>query len=664
MKQSMRLSGVDPSIIRELSGIYKPFVKAFKELVANAYDADATTIKASLDPNFTWLELLDDGCGMTPYHFHHDFTRLGGSSARLKGGRSPGGRPRVGFKGIGFLAVARYCRALEVESISARPYRTELEVATGKRTTQSIAKLVGDLIPFDDIADKIKITSILAVGKDINVKLKAGKDYEIGAKQVRFLSQNARGARAHRYCLEVDCSQMVLAAKIDFDYLLGLENSANLSELEDFCQLTTRAREEKKDPRSFTRLRLRDLKDFVIRDLGAPPIRGKTKNIVFKSGKDRFLWDLARSSPIRDEVSAATNSKFLSDWRTAQETEDLPTLEMKWGTDKSRVLRRPIFIPSKGGQPIDETLRKVCISEAGLRVEGYILARSEVIYPAELRGIAIRVHNVTVGNAGFFGWENILSGPRKAALSQISGELCVHEGLEASDAINPGRESFYEENPHYRTLKHILTGSGETIGGIVGTAVNEILDRIRVRSQVRDSIEAARVRRRTLSDISGATGFYARPGSREAKSLMAFFRSGSSRCELAEAKTLSLRPGHKLGGFEVESTSDLGTAFEIDYENRRVRMDYGQEAWSTSVFLHGQYYELVVKDGRPNQPICEFDHERKRIYVNWGHPVKQNMDDQAFLKSAVLFRLAYHAAPDDADSMMSLALGMMSFRSE
>ncbi len=32
----MRLSGIDPSIIRELSGIYKPFVKAFKELVSNA----------------------------------------------------------------------------------------------------------------------------------------------------------------------------------------------------------------------------------------------------------------------------------------------------------------------------------------------------------------------------------------------------------------------------------------------------------------------------------------------------------------------------------------------------------------------------------------------------------------------------------------------------
>jgi len=40
----MRLSGVDPGIIRELSGIYKPFVKAFKELLSNSFDADAKGI--------------------------------------------------------------------------------------------------------------------------------------------------------------------------------------------------------------------------------------------------------------------------------------------------------------------------------------------------------------------------------------------------------------------------------------------------------------------------------------------------------------------------------------------------------------------------------------------------------------------------------------------
>src|SRR5580698_3632825 len=107
----MKLSGIDPGIIRELSGIYKPFIKAFKELISNAYDADAKRITVKLDDDFSRLTVSDDGIGMTPFDFHQDFARLGGSTAWQHGGKSPGGRSRIGYKGIGFLAVARYCKS-------------------------------------------------------------------------------------------------------------------------------------------------------------------------------------------------------------------------------------------------------------------------------------------------------------------------------------------------------------------------------------------------------------------------------------------------------------------------------------------------------------------------------------------------------------------------
>src|SRR4051812_3163106 len=131
----MRLSGVDPGIIRELSGIYKPFVKAFKELISNAYDADAKKMEVILYSDFSALDVLDDGVGMTPYEFHQDFARLGGSTAWLRGGKSPGGRPRIGYKGIGFLAVARYCSGLHVETYAKRPYRTTQVVQRRNRKT-------------------------------------------------------------------------------------------------------------------------------------------------------------------------------------------------------------------------------------------------------------------------------------------------------------------------------------------------------------------------------------------------------------------------------------------------------------------------------------------------------------------------------------------------
>ena len=161
---------------------------------------------------------------------------------------------------------------------------------------------------------------------------------------------------------------------------------------------------------------------------------------------------------------------------------DLPELIVSWRSEPPVTLASPVYLPADPTP--NQTVIPVDIDEGGLHIVGYILPRREIIYPAELRGLSIRVRNVAIGDASFLGWEHILSGPRKAALSQITGELLVLKGLDAADAINPGRESFYEENAHYRILRRVLFGSEESIGGLVGVAVRDILDRIHVRSQV------------------------------------------------------------------------------------------------------------------------------------------------------------------------------------
>ena len=133
---------------------------------------------------------------------------------------------------------------------------------------------------------------------------------------------------------------------------------------------------------------------------------------------------------------------------------------------------------------------------------------------------------------------------------------------------------------------------------------------------------------------------------------------------LASSRDVPTRPQHKLAGFELENRVGLKTEVEIDYQRRKVRVDFDQDTWNTTIYLNGHYYEVLLKQGRPDHPICEFDNEGRRIFVNWGHPVKLHMDDTGFLKSAILLRLAYHAAPRDADAMMNLALNMLSFRAE
>ena len=89
----MRLGGIDPSILRELSGVYKPFVKAFKELVSNAFDADADAVTVEFAEDFSSVKVVDDGRGMTPFEFRNDFTRIGGAAA----GGEETGLQRVGF---------------------------------------------------------------------------------------------------------------------------------------------------------------------------------------------------------------------------------------------------------------------------------------------------------------------------------------------------------------------------------------------------------------------------------------------------------------------------------------------------------------------------------------------------------------------------------------
>ena len=107
---SLPLGGIAPNTIRELSGIYPTFVSAFKELVSNAYDADATFVKVQFSPDLSTVTIEDNGIGMTPTEFQNEYLRIGGSARHqtdsTAGGRrpttpAPAGRPPPGGGGRG-----------------------------------------------------------------------------------------------------------------------------------------------------------------------------------------------------------------------------------------------------------------------------------------------------------------------------------------------------------------------------------------------------------------------------------------------------------------------------------------------------------------------------------------------------------------------------------
>ena len=97
-------------------GAYTTFAKAVKELVINAFDADASEVHLDFDKDFTTLTISDDGDGISSEKFKTEFIRVAGSKRRIETRKRKYPRPIIGRFGIGFLSVARLCKTVKITS--------------------------------------------------------------------------------------------------------------------------------------------------------------------------------------------------------------------------------------------------------------------------------------------------------------------------------------------------------------------------------------------------------------------------------------------------------------------------------------------------------------------------------------------------------------------
>src|SRR5260370_707646 len=119
MARQMFPIDVAASFIADISaGIYRTPAGALKELISNAFDADATVVHISTNaPNFSTFTCTDDGSGVTPDRFKTIMGLIGGSSKRDHGETSPiYKRPLIGRIGIGILSIGQICRTFEIFS--------------------------------------------------------------------------------------------------------------------------------------------------------------------------------------------------------------------------------------------------------------------------------------------------------------------------------------------------------------------------------------------------------------------------------------------------------------------------------------------------------------------------------------------------------------------
>ncbi len=96
--------------------LYRSFATVIGEAISNAWDADARNVWIYLDPGKNSLWIKDDGIGMTAEDFQKKFLKIGYS--KRKGGKklSKKGRPFIGRKGIGKLALLSCAERISVIS--------------------------------------------------------------------------------------------------------------------------------------------------------------------------------------------------------------------------------------------------------------------------------------------------------------------------------------------------------------------------------------------------------------------------------------------------------------------------------------------------------------------------------------------------------------------
>ncbi len=650
----MRLGGIDPSILRELSGVYKPFVKAFKELVSNAFDADADEVRVEFADDFSSVTVIDDGQGMTPFEFRNDFARIGGGSRRWAGDKTRKGRFRIGSKGIGFLALARYCDRLTVESGADRVFEAQLEIPETPGTLELSSFLSVPIPP--EILQKRFSCEVRCAGKR-GAKLEEGRDYQWNRKGTRLSINQCVGSVT--VTMRLNCAGIAFRAYLDFEKLLRLADNADLEKIDDFASIDVC---ERQGPPCGTTITAEHLKNFVRRELRADRRKGFVRNIGSRSGLEQFTWLLSRCSPVPYATPAENPNPAVAKLLTFPTQPPLSHLTVSHG-NASTALNRPIY-PLEPGSPVvpSDMLIQVNIDEGGLKASGFLAGYEGIIFPAEYRGVSIRVRGVSIGDPGFLGAESLVTGASKAALSQVTGEIVVLSGLDAVDTLNPGRESFYEESEHFKTLRRHLVGEGERVGGFIGRVIAAVIRRSQVRSSLADVLGRASIRRRALEDMSAAITNLISRGDQTAELIRKLLRSKHSHVNgLASAKPMELGYPARIGGLAVVAAENLAEAAEIDYCAQQIKLDTSRQEWKWTLLLFDRQFEVIHKKGNPDQPIGEIDLKSGEILVNWGHPVKLQMDERGFLRTALAWILAREAAKNDSNHMMDLALRLLAF---
>ncbi len=490
---STELSTDEQVIARITDGIYRQPGSALRELVSNAYDADATRVVIMTDaPRFQRISVEDNGHAMTPEDLAHLLLHIGGSAKRSDEGRalgitsatdpfrSPGGRRLIGKIGIGLFSVAQLTHSFQIiTKVKDDPFRTIATVALKQFEDQAAGhhngkKFVSGKVNIwrEKAADlsahgtTIVLTSIRPQARDT---LRSREIWSaIEQVEATLTPDDTRSIEPPRYHIgRVDSKSGELRKTGGKHTALPWEASDPPEEA--FRKLVQSVWDEV--DRTNPNPQLDRIFDYYLKmvwqlSLAIPlpyveghlfdmPLAGWAEGYVLSNdpkGPARKL-NPRKDRPVREELKLSDPVDSPGEFEVLfDELRLMRPIKFKGLPTTSHALKKPLVFLGKCREEFRKIPRE--LSGGPLAFEAYLFWTPKVA-PTEHQGSLVRIHGSsgTLFDPTFMRYQV----SEQTRLRQIVCEIFVSEGLDS--ALNIDRESFNTAHPHSVYITRWLHGA-------------------------------------------------------------------------------------------------------------------------------------------------------------------------------------------------------------
>jgi len=548
-------------IARVTDGIYRRPASAFRELISNAWDADANTVTIVTDaPRFERMHVRDDGRGMSYATLARLLHNIGGSAKRhIEGSqlgvtseedlsKSPGGRPLIGKIGIGLFSVSQIARRFKIiTKVEGESYRLVADVrlrAYSEDADAAEPESDDKYISGEVLISREHAIDLEAHGTDIVLEDIKPHVRDVLRDNERWRAVSDRDAALARGDTNTAATIEVAKPIYHSGWIEDLQSSHTTPTIQAVSpSLPWTASTPPGE-------RMAALMDKVEQD-------SRSERPELEKTLDAYLammWTLGLSSPVEyietHPFDLTNSSEFDLYWISneargqsvhvdmlAGETvrqavhrsvagapilsEGLPTPA---GAFKAFVdgveLKRPVRFKFRSAGPknlsrslllvgsYSPNLKKIAEDKRGgsLSLEGYLFWTGRIV-PKENNGVLVRIRGASgaLFDSTFFGYQV----SELTRLRQITSELYVKSGLDA--ALNIDRESFNYAHPHVQLAAMWLQ-----------RAVRQVTNRHKDLTQrLRDQrkVEATETARTTLQGVADRV-WHQRRGSEDPPSIV------------------------------------------------------------------------------------------------------------------------------------------------